>query len=78
MGHPWSLCTSILVFGLKLFMLLTEIRRRICHFIQFYFDILFLLRKWKKLEVSGTAPAARSGCCMFPLADGGRVVVFGG
>ena len=28
--------------------------------------------------MSGAAPAPRSGCCMFPLADGGRVVVFGG
>ena len=35
------------------------------------------------MEVSGTAPVPRSGCCMFPLhADGdgpcNRVVVFGG
>ena len=30
------------------------------------------------MEVGGTAPVPRSGCCMFPLADGNRVVVFGG
>ena len=33
--------------------------------------------KWKKLEVSGTAPGPRSACNMMALPDG-RVVVFGG
>ena len=33
--------------------------------------------KWKKLEVIGSTPSPRSGCCMFVLADG-RIVVFGG
>ena len=33
--------------------------------------------KWKKLEVTGSAPRERSACVMFPLSDG-RVVVFGG
>ncbi len=34
--------------------------------------------KWKKPEIVGAAPAPRSGCVLFPLADGRGVAVFGG
>ncbi len=34
-------------------------------------------RKWKKLEIIGSAPNARSGCCLLALSDG-RILMFGG
>lgn len=33
--------------------------------------------KWNRLEVTGSLPAPRSGCCLTPLADG-KILLYGG